>query len=114
MISPGRLYDFLKKKGVSFFTGVPDSLLKHFLKYVQDHSSPDEHIITANEGLTVGLASGYHFATGKLPLVYLQNSGLGNMINPLTSLADKEVYSVPMLLLIGWRGNRALKMNRSM
>jgi phosphonopyruvate decarboxylase len=109
MISPGRLYDFLKKKDVSFFTGVPDSLLKHFLKYVQDHSSPDEHIITANEGLAVGLASGYHFATGKLPLVYLQNSGLGNIINPLTSLADKEMYSVPMLLLIGWRGKPGTK-----
>jgi len=109
MISPGRLYDFLKKKGLSFFTGVPDSLLKHFLKYVQDHSAPDEHIITANEGLAVGLASGYHFATGKLPLVYLQNSGLGNIINPLTSLADKEVYSVPMLLLIGWRGKPGTK-----
>lgn len=109
MISPGRLYDFLKKKDVSFFTGVPDSLLKHFLKYVQDHSSPDEHIITANEGLAVGLASGYHFATGKLPLVYLQNSGLGNIINPLTSLADTEMYSVPMLLLIGWRGKPGTK-----
>lgn len=109
MISPGKLYDFLKKKNVSFFTGVPDSLLKHFLKYVQDHSSPDEHIITANEGLAVGLASGYHFATGKLPLVYLQNSGLGNIINPLTSLADKEMYSVPMLLLIGWRGKPGTK-----
>jgi phosphonopyruvate decarboxylase len=109
MISPGKLYDFLKKKDVSFFTGVPDSLLKHFLKYVQDHSSPDEHIITANEGLAVGLASGYHFATGKLPLVYLQNSGLGNLINPLTSLADKEMYSIPMLLLIGWRGKPGTK-----
>lgn len=109
MISPGRLYDFLKKKDVLFFTGVPDSLLKYFLKYVQDHSSSDGHVITANEGLAVGLASGYHFATGKLPLVYLQNSGLGNIINPLTSLADKEMYSVPMLLLIGWRGKPGTK-----
>jgi phosphonopyruvate decarboxylase len=109
MISPGKLYDFLKLKNVSFFTGVPDSLLKHFLKYVQDHSTPEEHIITANEGLAVGLASGYHLATGKLPLVYLQNSGLGNIINPLTSLADKEMYSIPMLLLIGWRGKPGTK-----
>lgn len=109
MISPARLYDFLNKKNIVFYTGVPDSLLQHFLKYIQDHSSSDEHIITANEGLAIGLASGYHFATGRLPLVYLQNSGLGNIINPLTSLADKEVYSVPMLLLIGWRGKPGIK-----
>lgn len=109
MISPERLYNFLKQHDVSFFTGVPDSLLKHFLKYLQEHASPDQHIITANEGLAVGLASGYHFATGKLPLVYLQNSGLGNIINPLTSLADLEMYSVPMLLLIGWRGKPGTK-----
>src|SRR5688572_21141647 len=104
MISPGNLYDFLGKKGVSFYTGVPDSLLKHFLKYIQDNTGEKDHIITANEGLAIGLAAGYQVSTGKLPLVYLQNSGLGNIINPLTSLADKEMYSVPMLLLIGWRG----------
>jgi len=104
MIDPEKLYGFLKEKGVSFFSGVPDSLLKYFLKYLQDHSESDSHIITANEGLAIGLASGYHFATGKLPLVYLQNSGLGNIINPVTSLADAEMYSVPLLLMIGWRG----------
>lgn len=104
MIAAERLYQFLQEKGVSFFTGVPDSLLKHFLKYVQEHASAKDHLITANEGLAIALASGYHFSTGKLPLVYLQNSGLGNIINPLTSLADKEMYAVPMLLLIGWRG----------
>ncbi|HEX2629171.1 MAG TPA: phosphonopyruvate decarboxylase [Chitinophagaceae bacterium] len=109
MISPERLYNYLNGKGVSFYTGVPDSLLKHFLKYIQDHTPADQHIITANEGLAVGLASGYYFSTGKLPLVYLQNSGLGNIINPLTSLADKEVYSVPMLLMIGWRGRPGTK-----
>ncbi|MBP9103526.1 MAG: phosphonopyruvate decarboxylase [Chitinophagaceae bacterium] len=104
MIHPERLYNYLSQQGVDFYTGVPDSLLKDFLKYVQDHSTAEKNIITANEGLAVALASGYHFKTGKLPLVYLQNSGLGNIINPLTSLADKEMYSVPMLLLIGWRG----------
>jgi phosphonopyruvate decarboxylase len=109
MITPERLYQFLEEKEVSFFTGVPDSLLKHFLKYVQDHSTADTHIITANEGLAVALASGYHFSTGKLPLVYLQNSGLGNIINPLTSLADREMYAVPLLLLIGWRGRPGTK-----
>jgi phosphonopyruvate decarboxylase len=109
MIRPEHLYKFLAEKGVSFFTGVPDSLLKYFLKYVQDHSATSEHIITANEGLAVALASGHYFSTGKLPLVYLQNSGLGNIINPLTSLADREMYGVPLLLMIGWRGRPGTK-----
>jgi phosphonopyruvate decarboxylase len=102
MISPGGLYQFLEQRGINWYAGVPDSLLKHFLMYLQDHSG--EHIITANEGLAIGLGAGYHLATGGIPVVYLQNSGLGNIINPLTSLADKEVYGIPMLLLIGWRG----------
>ncbi len=109
MILPERLYHFLQQQGIHFYTGVPDSLLKYFLKYVQEYSADDDHIITANEGLAVGLASGYHFRTGKMPVVYLQNSGLGNIINPLTSLADKEMYAVPMLLMIGWRGQPGLK-----
>lgn len=104
MIHPEQLYNFFQEKGIRFFTGVPDSLLKHFLKYINDNATANDHIITANEGLAIGLASGYHFRTGNIPLVYLQNSGLGNIINPLTSLADKEIYSVPMILLIGWRG----------
>ncbi len=104
MIAPARLYEHLRETGISFFTGVPDSLLKDFLKYLQDKAGADEHIIAANEGLATSLASGYYFSTGQLPLVYLQNSGLGNLVNPLTSLADKEMYSLPLLLLIGWRG----------
>lgn len=109
MILPERLYYFLQQQGISFYTGVPDSLLKHFLKYVQVHSAMYEHIITANEGLAIGLASGYHFRTGKIPVVYLQNSGLGNIINPLTSLADKEMFGIPILLIIGWRGRPGSK-----
>lgn len=109
MIVPSALYGFLQEKGITFYTGVPDSLIKSFLSYVSDHSKGDQHIITANEGLAIGLASGYSFSTGQLPLVYLQNSGLGNIINPLTSLADKEMYSVPMILLIGWRGRPGVK-----
>jgi phosphonopyruvate decarboxylase len=109
MIVPERLYDLLKELEIDLYTGVPDSLLKHFLKWLQDNCSHEEHIITANEGLAVALASGYHFRTGKTALVYLQNSGLGNIINPLTSLADKEMYAVPMLLLIGWRGRPGIK-----
>lgn len=109
MILPERLYNFLQEQGVDFYTGVPDSLFKDLLKYIQDHTSSDQHIITANEGLALALASGYHFRTGKIPLVYLQNSGFGNIINPLTSLADKEMYAVPMLLMIGWRGKPGVK-----
>jgi phosphonopyruvate decarboxylase len=109
MIHPEKLYNFLKQQGVEFFTGVPDSLLKYFLKYLQDHVPDNKHLITANEGLAIGLAAGYNISTGKIPLVYLQNSGLGNIINPLTSLADKEVYSIPMVLMIGWRGRPGTK-----
>lgn len=109
MIAAERLYQFLQEKEISFYSGVPDSLLKHFLQYIQDHAPAGKHVITANEGLAVALASGYYFSTGKLPLVYLQNSGLGNLINPLTSLADKEMYAVPMLLMIGWRGRPGTK-----
>lgn len=104
MISNNSFLNSLKSEGVEFFCGVPDSLLKDFCAFLTDQTSDKEHIITANEGGAIALASGYHIATGKLPLVYLQNSGLGNTVNPILSLADKEVYSIPMLLMIGWRG----------
>ena len=102
MVSPQRIYNFFCEQGVEFFAGVPDSLLKDFCAYIQVHAK--QHFITANEGLAVSLAAGYHLATGKIPLVYLQNSGIGNTINPLLSLMDKEVYSLPVVLMIGWRG----------
>src|SRR3989344_5313535 len=102
MISCKDFYELLTEKGIDFFTGVPDSLLKDFNAYIMDNSN--NHIITANEGNAIAMATGYHLATGKTPLVYMQNSGHGNAINPLTSLADKDVYSIPMILLIGWRG----------
>ena len=104
MIDPGQLYDFFLQQQVNFYTGVPDSLLKHFIKYVEDKAPTDQHIITANEGLALSLATGYYLQTAGLPLIYLQNSGLGNLVNPLTSLADKEMYGIPMLLMVGWRG----------
>ncbi|WP_417458117.1 phosphonopyruvate decarboxylase [Kordiimonas sp.] len=109
MIEPQAFYAELQKAGVSFFTGVPDSLLKSFCAYVTATMPPEQHIIAANEGGAVGLALGYHMATGKVPLVYMQNSGLGNIVNPLLSLADREVYSTPMLMLIGWRGQPGVK-----
>ena len=104
MIRPQFFYELLKENGTGFFTGVPDSLLKSFCAYLTDTAGSKNHIIAANEGCAVGLAAGHYFATGAVPLVYMQNSGLGNTVNPLLSLADREVYSVPLLLVIGWRG----------
>lgn len=90
--------------GIGFWTGVPDSLLKPLCAYVSDHVDADHHVIAANEGGAVAIATGHYLATGRPGAVYLQNSGLGNTINPLVSLADPDVYGIPMLLVIGWRG----------
>jgi phosphonopyruvate decarboxylase len=109
MIEPKQFYDLLLKNDVHFFTGVPDSLLKNICAYITDNTDPELNIIAANEGNAIGLASGYHLATGKTPLVYMQNSGLGNAVNPLLSLASPEVYGIPILLLIGWRGEPGVK-----
>jgi phosphonopyruvate decarboxylase len=97
-------YHELIKRGVSFFTGVPDSLLKSFCAYITDRAEKDRHTVAVNEGAAVALAVGFHLATGKTPLVYMQNSGIGNAVNPLLSLADPAVYRIPLLLIIGWRG----------
>ena len=104
MLEPGAFFDALSERGFSFFAGVPDSLLKEFCAYVTDHVDPTRHIIAANEGSAVALATGHYLATGKPGVVYMQNSGQGNAINPLTSLADGDVFGIPMLLLVGWRG----------
>nr|WP_292365401.1 phosphonopyruvate decarboxylase [Methanoculleus sp. UBA208] len=104
MISPKRVFDTIRDQGISFFTGVPDSLLKNFCAYVTDHVDEQAHVIAANEGNAIALAAGWFMASGEPTLVYMQNSGLGNAINPLVSLADPEVYSIPMLIMIGWRG----------
>lgn len=109
MVECSDFFEYLRESGIEFFTGVPDSLLKSICAYISDNVPSERHIIAANEGASVGMALGYHLATGKLPLVYLQNSGLGNLINPLLSLADRDVYSVPMMLLIGWRGEPGVK-----
>lgn len=106
MIAPALVYERLKARGAGLFTGVPDSLLQAFCAYVEGHG---EHLITANEGNAVAVAMGHHLATGRVPVVYMQNSGLGNAINPLASLADPEVYRVPMLLVVGWRGEPGVK-----
>ena len=109
MINTQSFFNSLKKNNVNFFTGVPDSLLKDICAYIDDNISRDEHLICANEGTAFATALGHHMATGSVPLVYMQNSGLGNIVNPLTSLADKEVYAIPMVLMVGWRGEPGVK-----
>jgi len=104
MIRPEFFIETLGSYGIDFFAGVPDSLLKNICAYIADNIDVKHNIIAANEGTAVGLAAGYHLATGKAGVVYMQNSGEGNIINPLASLTDKEVYNIPVLLLIGWRG----------
>jgi phosphonopyruvate decarboxylase len=104
VLDPGRTFAAFQTAGINFFTGVPDSLLKDFCAYVSDWASPSEHVIAANEGGAVAIAAGHYLATQRPALVYLQNSGLGNTLNPLISLADPAVYGIPMVLLIGWRG----------
>ena len=102
-----RVEDFfqsLTDNNVNCFCGVHDSLLKDFCAYVTDNVSSDKHTITANEGNAIGLATGHYLATGNPAVVYMQNSGIGNCVNPLLSLTDEEVYNIPLLLLIGWRG----------
>lgn len=104
MIQSQQFFRFLTNNKISFFTGVPDSVLKEFCNYLCAHVSPQKHIIAANEGGAVALAAGYYLASGIVPLVYMQNAGLGNAVNPLTSLVNRDVYGIPMILLIGWRG----------
>lgn len=104
MIDQKKFIDVLDEEGVGFFTGVPDSNLNGFCNYLLKYIPIENNVIAANEGNAIGIAAGHFFATGEIPLVYMQNSGLGNAINPLASLVDMHVYSVPMFLLIGWRG----------
>ncbi len=103
-LSPKEYFNMLTERRLEFFTGVPDSLLKDFCAYVHDHAAPGNHTLAANEGAAIGIAAGYYLGTRNIPVVYMQNSGFGNAINPLLSLCDPEVYELPMLLMIGWRG----------
>ena len=104
MIRPEFFIEKLREYGIDCFAGVPDSLLKNICAYITDHCDAEHNIIAANEGAAVGLAAGHYLATGQPACVYMQNSGEGNIINPLASLTDPEVYNIPVLLLIGWRG----------
>ena len=109
MLTCKTFYQSLTDVGVHFYTGVPDSLLKEICACITELAKKDHHIIAANEGAAIALATGSYLATGRLGMVYMQNSGLGNAVNPLLSLTDKKVYSIPMLLMIGWRGEPGLK-----
>ena len=101
MINVEEFVNYLKDIDIDFFTGVPDSQLSSFVDYVEENCG---NIIAANEGNALAIASGYNLSTGNIPLVYLQNSGLGNIVNPVTSLTHSEVYSIPIVYLVGWRG----------
>lgn len=103
MLDQKKVFEALQSHGVSYYVGVPDSYLNGFCNYALAHCG-DRNVITANEGNAVALAAGHYLAMKEIPLVYMQNSGEGNTVNPLASLADKDVYATPMILLIGWRG----------
>lgn len=109
MLACSDFFKILSDAGCRSYSGVPDSLLKNFCAYVTDHVPEKLHCITANEGAAVALEAGRYLATGEIGVVYLQNSGLGNAVNPIVSLVDPEVYSIPVLFLIGWRGEPGVK-----
>lgn len=101
---------FVNQLGVEFYTGVPDSQLRSLCDYLMDQKGiGKQHIIAANEGNCTALAAGYHLATGKIPAVYLQNSGIGNIINPVASLLNDKVYAIPCIFIVGWRGEPGIK-----
>ena len=104
MLDQEKIYNLFVENGVSFFTGVPDSYLNGFCNYILKNAPANKNVIAANEGNAIGIAAGHYMATKEVPLVYMQNSGLGNTINPLASLCDENVYKIPVILLIGWRG----------
>lgn len=104
-----RLLEQLEKMGIHTITGVPDSTLKQFCDGVQTYPGNLRHYVTVNEGAAVGLAIGSYLGTGKPACVYMQNSGIGNMVNPLASLANWDVYGIPMLFIVGWRGEPGVK-----
>ena len=108
-IQPKDAFRQFQEQEIDFFSGVPDSLLKNFCSFVDENVDKENHVIAANEGSSIAISIGYHLATSKTPLVYMQNSGIGNAINPLLSLADERVYSIPMVLMIGWRGEPNIK-----
>tara|TARA_B100000787_G_C16190111_1_gene296976 strand:- start:41 stop:1141 length:1101 start_codon:yes stop_codon:yes gene_type:complete len=108
MIKVSALINLIKKNGSNFFAGVPDSVLKELSSSLQNKSKKN-HVIATNEGSAVSLGIGHYLSTRKIPCVYMQNSGLSNALNPLISIAHKMVYSIPLILIIGWRGSPRVK-----
>ena len=108
MVDLKQLFVALDEKGVKFFTGVPDSLLNNFCLYMVENIPDGQHVMAANEGNAVAIAAGHYMAAGDVPVVYMQNSGIGNATNPLLSLTHDCVYGIPMILVIGWRGDPAI------
>lgn len=109
MLTCEKMHGVFRDNGLNYFTGVPDSTFAPWMAYLSDRDDELIHRIAVNEGAAVAHAAGYHLATGELGVVYLQNAGLGNCVNPLTSLVDSEVYGIPMLLMVGWRGEPGQK-----
>ena len=109
MINAKYFIEQLKNLDIKFYTGVPDSLMSEFSKSLHFDFNDENHIISTNEGSALATGMGYHLATGNYPLIYLQNSGLGNLVNPYTSLLHKEIYKIPFILLVGWRGEPGTK-----
>ena len=106
MIKVETLINLLKKNNSDFFTGVPDSILKGLSSVLQNKKN---HMIATSEGSAVSIGIGQYLSTKKIPIIYMQNSGLSNALNPLISIAHKKVYSIPLILIIGWRGSPRLK-----
>lgn len=104
-----RLLEELEKMGIDTIAGVPDSTLKQFCDGIENYKGNLSHYVTANEGAAVGIAIGSYLASGRPACVYMQNSGIGNAVNPLASLANRDVYGIPMLFLVGWRGEPGTK-----
>ena len=104
MVAAVAFYQAAKDNGIKLFCGVPDSLLKHLSTALQENATKDQHVVVPNEGSGIALATGHYLATGDIGLVYMQNSGLGNAINPLLSLTSRDVYQITLVILIGWRG----------
>ena len=108
MIKVNSLINLLSKNNSNFFTGVPDSVLKELSSFLQNKKKTN-HIIATNEGAAVSLGIGHYLSTKKVPCIYMQNSGLSNALNPLISIAHEKVYSIPLILIIGWRGSPKIK-----
>ena len=108
MIDPVEFKNILKSESINFFSGVPDSCCLEFCKSLENDKKI-ENIVAVNEGNAVAIGLGHYLSSKKIPCIYLQNSGLGNATDPLTNLCNKEVYNIPLLLLIGWRGAPGIK-----